>query len=530
MVPTQGHKKLSMNTAPALGFVIALSTQTFGVSATPSHPILDFNPYDELRPNLLVMTGVVHAVIFNASTFSVTSVWTIENPEAAKGELLVGTDGADGAQLTKVSIDGKDVPLMPLAGNYHYVRILLPNLLKKECLTVSIASVLSTNASLENLRILPIYALPKPARLVNKGGIVGWDLREMSRHSYGDPVDTSMKIRLPPNWLVAGSSQAHLNSSDGTRIFEFDPIYASRFVLIVAHTNFWKQESCSLERLDCILMSRMKNPILSKEIMHDLLAAVAAQFGARFGPPNDHIVMVDSDLDAISGGLLGNNVLGFFAKAKISPEEQADFKRNFGWPQQSSTKAYVSKLYTAAKDPWRDYLTGMLAHEFAHLYFGFGKTTERIGELHQLWFSLGMGLVYDEIVTKALTGRRDAFFEAVETNWKQKFSDNQAIDQNLIRPNTSRDKEFHLSRAHVFAHGKALAVLRALREHVGSAVFDRATASYLDQVCTNVPCIKAGEFGGYLEFRKKLQETAPKLSEYERLAGLERPVVSTGKR
>src|SRR5690606_21507255 len=103
---------------------------------------------------------------------------------------------------------------------------------------------------------------------------------------------------------------------------------------------------------------------------------------------------------------------------------------------------------------------------------------------------------------------------------RAKFSGNKAIDQNLIHPDTAKDKENKLSRAHVYAHGKALAVLRELRERIGEKTFDLAVNRYLREGCAEFPCIKPGELGGYRCFRSILLAVTPKLPEYEKAVGL----------
>jgi hypothetical protein len=414
--------------------------------------------------------------------YNVTSEWTIE-PVA---DLVFGATAEDGARILKVLVDGQERPYQSVPGHERYVRLATP-LSGGKAVTITITSTLPVKASREDLRVLTADELPRPEHRIES----------LSQHSYADPVETTMTVHAPAEWLVAASSLAG------------GPLVAGRYAVVIGHKDFWKQQTCSVEGLDCVLVTRIKDPLLTKDLMHALLAEVVPRYGRRFGPATDHIVMVDCDWDAISGGLLGTNVLGFFAKPKLSPEEQAGFKAAFGWAPQPSTKAYVAQLYKSAKDPWREYMTGMLSHEFAHLYFGFGRTAERIQSVDELWLSLGLGLVYDEIVTTEITGHRDAFFAAVEANWRDKFATNPSVDQRLIRPDTSHDAEFHLSRAHVYAHGKALAVLRTLRERAGKEAFDRAVAEYLR---TGV--------GGYDAFRPRLAKLLPKLADYERELGV----------
>ena len=477
-----------------------------------AYPILSFDRYEPIAASLITARSVEHRVTMANDAFQIVSTWTIENTLKAD-EFLFGSDADQGAKIDKIRVNGVDAPFTKISGHEGYVRI--NNVVSKTSPNVNliVTSTLPLDGPKDDLKLLSTFSLPKPGRLVKSSTATGWDLRSLNRHSYGDPVKTTLQISTPPGWLVVGSSPV---TSTTPSTFHFQPLVSARFVAVLAPKSSWRLETCAIKDLECTLMAKQNGAHLSAQLMQPLLAKVSKPFVARFGRATDHLVLVDSDWDAISGGLLGSNVLAFFAQSVISPEQQSHFKDSFGWEPRGSTSAYVAELYKHARDPWDAYMTGMLAHEFAHLYFGFGHTSERIVDLHELWFSLGLGLLYDEIITNELLGRRDAFFQAVETNWRTQFANNKSIDQRLVKPDTSKDQAFRLSRAHVYAHGKALAVLRALRERVGADAFDRAVVNYLAAGCSKSPCTKNGDHGGYSVFRKHLMTVEPGLKAIEK--------------
>jgi hypothetical protein len=181
---------------------------------------------------------------------------------------------------------------------------------------------------------------------------------------------------------------------------------------------------------------------------------------------------------------------------------------NLGWKPHKSTLAYVKAYYPKSKDQWGGYLIGTFAHEIGHLYFGFGKTRERITNVDELWFSLGLGVVYDMEITNTLVGRPPQLeFDLIE-NWKNNISKLKDIDQRLINPDKSSDAKYKFDRKKVFAHGKAAYFLGDLRMKVGKEKFDKAVSNYLRE-CGNCE-------SGYADFKKFLGSDASIATDLEK--------------
>ena len=493
------------------------------VAETAALPVFEFENHEPVPASLLNTSSVEHRVDFTLGKIKVISTWHVANIADANGRILIGFDAEpEHASVVSVRLGGKPVQFQALASNKRYYEVAVPGLAKGQSDTVVIETSIADPESESALHALSVYNLPKIARLVNRQGKHGWDLRALSRHSYGDVVPTTFVVRHPTQWLAIGSSKVRTDSNiKGQVEREFEPLASGRYTLLFASAKHWKAETFKVSERQFTLLSRNRDALLSKDFMQSLAEQILPRFASRFRLPSDHIVLVDSDWAAVSGGLLGNNILGFFGKQILSKDDEEEIRVVFGREPASSTRASVEKIYAGAKDPWREYMTGMFAHELAHLYFGFGRTTERITDLHHLWLSLGLGLVYDEVVTKEITGRQDTFFAAVENHWRTKFASNSQVDQRLVNPDTTKDKVFGLSRAHVYAHGKALVVLRSLRSRLGNDRFDGVVAKYLDANCPQSgTCLKGGEFGGYEMFRSMVASIDPELPAFEAREGV----------
>lgn len=494
----------------------------FSAAKADETSVLTIGQNEPYERSQIAVSSVVHSVNFQPQAMRVDSTWSISYPDAMGNKLVFGfEDEVEGAAITNVSINGAAVQFLPVAGSKTYFQASLPTAQSNsKTAKLLIQTLIKDEEPEAALHVISAFQLPKPARLISYGVKLGWDLRPTSRHSYGDVIPTTFNAKHPSEWFAIGSSPAKqdVDAKSNQVRTSFAELSSGRFTVAIGRRQYWKVEEFDQSGATFSLVSRIKDPVLDVKLVREVAGDIFPAYLSRFKSPTDHIVIVDIDWAPVSGGLLGNNIVGLFAKQTLTTEDKDEFQAIFGKEAAASSKATIEKFYADSKNPWRTYLTGALAHELAHLYFGFGRTTERIGTLHELWFSLGMGLVYDEIVTKSITGKQDIFLAAVENNWRSKFSTDPKVDQRLIKPDTTLDKAAGLSRAHVYAHGKALAVFRDLRKQLGEEKFDALMVNYLNAECRSAQryCAKAGEYGGYAHFRDSLLKVYPNLPKFER--------------
>lgn len=309
--------------------------------------------------------------------------------------------------------------------------------------------------------------------------------------SYIDKHD--VKIEIPHNdKLIMFSS---FKGNETRRI--------TNYLVGFADVNIWRKTSFPFIGTEFNLITRYESKINHVDFKTTTFK-IWNYYIDKLGSSTDVVTFVELDSAPLSGGVLAENVLGIFYQNKISPEDQMAIQKELGWRAKESTYDYITTYY--GPNGWKDYMTGTIAHELAHTFFGFGQTREAVSNVHDLWFSLGMGMLYDGEVTKKLTGKAPQMFVDSEKVW-QSFSTNKEIDQRLIKPNTSNDKKFGLDRKKVYAHSKSFAFLRKLRMKVGPAGFDRATKRYL-QECTD--CVN-----GYQNFKRFLPGSRYKILDVE---------------
>jgi hypothetical protein len=262
-------------------------------------------------------------------------------------------------------------------------------------------------------------------------------------------------------------------------------------------------------------VTRAKDPLIDPAALESAVRAAWPEVIKRFGRPTTHFVFAESEDGGLSGGPLGTNIALLFARRDIGKFEQMFIKNLLGWPAAGSTKEYVVHAYQGAKDPWGEYLTGMVAHELMHLVFGFGgggRSFERVGETYEEWTSLGLGCIYDSDITLALTGRPAALFEASERVWQDHYARDPKIDQRLEHPDTTNDPP-DLARVQTYAHSKARWVLRQIRTAAGADAFDRAVAAYLAAPPDDPE-------QGWPRLRRELLKVFPKLPTVESSLGI----------
>lgn len=98
-----------------------------------------------------------------------------------------------------------------------------------------------------------------------------------------------------------------------------------------------------------------------------------------------------------------------------------------------------------------------------------------------MWFSLGLGLLYDRLIWDQISDTPSPVFKAMDQIWREKFKTNSKIDQRLVNPNTENDEKFGLIRLQSYDHAKAYAFLAELCLNIGSGKFDTYVKSYLSR-------------------------------------------------
>ncbi len=278
----------------------------------------------------------------------------------------------------------------------------------------------------------------------------------------------------------------------------------TNYLIGFADVNVWRKTSFPFIGTEFNLITKYESKINHVDFKTTTFK-IWSYYIDKLGSSTDIVTFVELDSAPLSGGVLAENVLALFYQDKVSPEDQNAIQKELGWRPKSSTYEYITTYY--GMNGWKDYMTGTIAHELAHTYFGFGQTREQVRNVHDLWFSLGMGMLYDHEVTRKLTGKSPQMFVDSEKVWNS-FSLNKDIDQRLINPNTRNDAKFGLDRKKVYAHSKSHAFLRKLRQKVGPWGFDRATKRYL-QECTD--CVN-----GYQNSKRYLPGSRYKILDVEK--------------
>ncbi|MEZ4742903.1 MAG: M1 family aminopeptidase [Bdellovibrionota bacterium] len=176
----------------------------------------------------------------------------------------------------------------------------------------------------------------------------------------------------------------------------------------------------------------------------------------------------------IGGGPLGEPFLiGLYSTNDISTEVQRFIKSVTGWEEHSSTFEYLNTYYAEYGNPIEAYIDDVVFHELGHLFFGFGVTHTDFENISESWFPLGLGITYDRIIWQKYYTGYGPIISSMVNLWREIYSKNKNIDQKLINPNISNDKEFGLDRLQVYSHGKSFCFLNKLREVIGYEIFDK---------------------------------------------------------
>ena len=428
---------------------------------------------------------------------------------------LAGAGGVvllDGPAMGDVEVRGATVDGKPATAHVLRVRpwtLCVPVVFPASGKVVVVVTYDSRQRGDQPLYHLGRYQLLRPARLVDVAGKTGWDLRPLSPFSYADRLPVSLRLHRPATYAVLAPSP----TKDAGGVADLKTTSLAHPVIVMGPRDAWSVSELEVKGTVFRIVLPARNAELRVAELKAVIAAAWPKLVARLGPePRGIITFIETEDGSLSGGLLGDDVVGLFIRKKTSPFEQIFIRNILGWEMAPSTRAYVTREYKASKDPWHDYLTGMVTHELAHFWFGFGKSTERVVETSDEWTSLGLGLLYDNQVTRELTGREPELFVASERVWQTRWAKDPGIDQRLVHPNTRQDPPA-LTRTQTYAHSKALWTFRELRAKLGAKVFDKAVAAYLA-----APADDPDE--GWARLRRELLKVAPGLPAHEKELGL----------
>ncbi len=477
------------------------SVESVGTKAS-SIAVLDVPQNSEVNRSLIQIENVEHHFFVKSSDLEVRSDFDLSWDQLPVNTLILFSNSKiPGLKLHEASLNGNPIKTESISDDLPTILLRQVGEESRKVQKLSVRYVRALPEDRGGVRRISTYDLLYPARLTVDKNRLGYDLRPASFFSFGDTAKTRVSFEgIPKGWSVKASSPT---SSMSPLITE--ALKTGRFTALLIDGSRWNSAAFEVSGTKFQLLTRKKKPVLKLNDVKDAVSKTWPKFVTLFGQPTAHVVIADLDWDVLSGGLIGANMIGLFALPELPEEAAEGIASDFGWKPERSTRQLVERNYAGTKTSWRDYLQGMIAHELAHFYFGLGQTTEFAKEIHEMWFSLGMGMVYDRLVTEQSVGRPDVFFDGVEKNWLTKFKDNSAIDQRLINPDRSGDKAAKLSRAHVYAHGKSSYVLRDLRNRIGPQLFDRRVNQYLQ-----------GGVGGYAAFRAVLSDQLATVEQWEK--------------
>lgn len=432
---------------------------------------IKLRPEDIVQKSLIQIDSSEHKINIQEKSLEVCSEFKVTWDILPNDLLIIASnEEVPSLQLKSLSIDNLDMKFSSLRKDIPTFAVSTSS--TSQILETHFLRFCYSRSSPENrsgLKRITTADLLYPARLITDQKKLGYDLRPVSFFSFGDVSNTRFILNgLPKDWTLLASSPFKRHDN----VLVTDWLKAGRFTALLLDKILWNIKTFESSGTDFQLLLRKSNAVIKVGDIKKAVRLVWPKYVHKFGNPTPHVVIADLDWDFISGGLIGTNIVGLFSLPKISAETAKAIGKDLSWKPGTSTRKFVELNYKGSKSPWNDYLIAMVSHELAHFYFGLGKTQEYATQIHDMWFSLGMGMVYDRQVTEQIIGRPDIFFDQVEKKWHHQFHNNSKVDQRLIGPNTSGDKSAKLSRSHVYAHGKASYVLRDLRQRLGEKFFD----------------------------------------------------------
>jgi hypothetical protein len=464
-------------------------------------PEIDFKPYDKRPDNLLNIELLHHDITLETDTFFITSTWTIhfDNETADFGELIVKSNRSD-AGLSYVSLNNTEIKPIPIENKKNHYLLQLPTNIDQDFDAKITLKYKIQEKSGFKLAFFTAQDLFHIARIVkDKNNEPGYDLRERTNMDFSEVIKTSAHFNGPSNYIVFGSNR---------NLGEF--LNAGMYMIGFADSSYYGKVESNIMQTDFQIIYSKITGLLEPKMVIKIITKSWPLFLKQFPKPTDCVVLFENPHSILGAGPYGTNVLGFNIMESIPEKTGEVLAFLFNIPKCSSTKEFVENFYIKYKNPWIEYMTNLIIHELGHLFFGFGITVERHPYSHDYWFSLALGMIYDREINKQLTGNYPHIIEYMVDTWKSNYKNRTDIDQKLIQPDLSNDKQAGMNSFHrtqYFAHGKGFYVLNQIREVIGPRTFDQEVVKYLEYGLKNND--------GYISFRKQLLERFEELPKLE---------------
>lgn len=481
---------------------LLLSANVYYAYAWPGKlPEIDFKPYDKQQDNLLNIELLHHDVTLETDTFFITSTWTIhfDNETVNFGELIVKSNRL-AARLSYVSLNDTEIIPIPIENKKNHYLLKLPSNSDygfDAKLTLKYKIEEKSGFQLTYFTAQDLFHVAKIVK--DKNGESGYDLRERTNMDFSEKIKTSAHVNAPSNYMVFGSNY-NLGES----------LNAGMYMIGFADTTYYGKVQSNIMQTDFQIIYSKITALLEPKTVIKIISKSWPLFLKQFPKPTDYVVLFENPYSILGAGPYGTNVFGFNIMQNI-PEKTAEAVASlFKISKCSSTKEFVNNFYMTYKEPWREYLTNLTVHELGHLFFGFGTTVERHPYSHDYWFSLALGMIYDREINKQLTGNYPHIIEYMVDTWYNEYKNRTDIDQKLIQPDLSNDRQAGINSFHrtqYFAHGKGFYVLNEIRKVIGPRTFDKEVVKYLENGIKNND--------GYISFRKQLLEHYKELPKLE---------------
>ncbi len=326
------------------------------------------------------------------------------------------------------------------------------------------------------------------------------DLLRGHRNPYNYTLSQKVKIEL--NYSLEYFSFSSFKSENG--IYKVKDV--SNFIIGLAKKDKYNSYVFQIENTDFNLISPRELANIYPKYWEESLKKIWPEYRLKFGESTDHLVFVDLNSKALASDALGQNVFAIFSQREISHADQKYIEINIGWKPQVSSLDYIEENYLNIERPWEKYLFETFSNLVSHLYFGFGVTSQRVSSKHELWFSLGLAMIYNMQITKKLSAHDAHLQQSLINNYLTKYSKKKELDRKLISPNTNEDKKFQIDRVQVFSKGKSAFFLSELRKKIGEKQFDQAVLEYLQcEKCNN----------GYDDFKEILKANKTEIEKLE---------------